>query len=347
MKSKLKKTVITVRQIAEHANVSLGTVSNVLNGATSVREDLRKRVMSASKRLGYEPSALAKGMRGSSINLLGMIIPDILNPFFPGVVRGVEDVAYESGHRLVLCNTDNDPRKEISYLSDLRSFRPAGLLVIPAIYSTIMQSFRPTDPPVVFAARPPDRWKGDSVIADNFHGGHLAAQHLLELGHTSLATIAGPLHLHTSVARLDGFKHGLAEAGLVLRKKYIQESLFDSASGYVAATRLLKLKPRPTAIFAANDLLAMGALAAIRQSGLHCPEDVSVVGFDNLDVAEHTFPALTTVHESGYQMGATACRILLERIRNNHLAPSKIVLPTELRVRNSTRAIHPKMPPAG
>ena len=331
-----KKASITARQIAQLANVSVGTVSHVLNGSASVREVRRKRVMEAVKSLGYQPSQLARGLRSNLTAMLGMIIPDITNPFFPGVVRGAEDIAYKHGYRLVLCNTDNDSAKEISYLTDLRSFRPSGLLIIPSAPEALMRSIRHSDAHIVFVDRCPDQWHGDFVTADNEGGAYQAGLHLLSLGHRKLAVITGPLNVSNAADRLRGFQRAMKEAGISVGPEYIQEARFTRESGYSAALRLLQMLPRPTAIFASNDLLACGTLSAAEHLGLHCPKDVSVVGFDNLEFVEHTAPALTTVHQSGYQIGATACRMLLERIADGNKPPQRVVLATELKVRNST-----------
>lgn len=345
-----KKVTITVRQIAAMAGVSVGTVSHVLNESASVTEVRRRRVMEAVERLGYQPSQLARGLRRNSTAMLGMIIPDITNPFFPGIVRGAEDIAFQHGYRLVLCNTDNDSAKEISYLNDLRSFRPSGLLIIPSAPGPLMRALRPSDANIVFVDRCPTEWEGDFVTADNEGGARLAGRHLLALGHRKLAVITGPLNVTNAADRLKGFRNALTEAGVTMGAEYVQEARFTSESGYSAAIRLLQMLPRPTAIFASNDLLACGTLAAAEHLGLRCPEDLSVVGFDNLEFVEHTAPALTTVHQSGYQIGATACRILIEKIADSARPPVRAVLATELKVRNSTappcRAAHKTPVPA-
>ncbi len=325
---------ITMRQIAEMAAVSIGTVSNILNGSARVSEVRRQRVMEAIRKLGYQPSELARGLRKNSTALLGMIIPDITNPFFPGIVRGAEDIACQSDYRLVLCNSDNDEAKERSYLNDLRSFRPSGLLIIPS--GPTMGNLEQLDTSVVLVDRCPAEWKGDVVTADNEGGGYLVGRHLLGLGHRNVAVITGPLSFTSAAARLNGFQRALQEAGIQMRSEYIQETRFNSESGYSTATRLLQMLPRPTAIFATNDLLACGAIAAAQHLQLRCPADLSVVGFDDLEFVEHTAPALTTVHQSSYQIGATACRVLLERIADRSKPPVNLVLATELKVRNST-----------
>jgi LacI family transcriptional regulator len=330
-----------MRQIAEMANVSIGTVSHVINGTAKVREKLQQRVLDAIRNLGYQPSQLARGLRRNRTSMLVMMMPDVTNPFFPAVVRGVEDVAYKGSLRLVLCNTDNDPRKEISYLNELQSYRPAGWLVIPSVDSEIGTHLRSAHswPPVVCVDRRPEGWNGDVVLVANEAGAYSATRHLLRMGHRRLAVITGPLHLANAVERLKGFRRALAEVKLTIEPDYIQEARFDRDSGYQAATRLLRMLPRPTAIFACNDLMALGVFLAARELGLDCPKELSIVGFDNLDFAEFTAPALTTVHQSGYQLGTTAARLLLERIGGLKQPPKKVVLPTELKIRNSVACI--------
>ena len=332
---------VTMRQIAEMAEVSIGTVSHVINGTAKVREKLRQRVLDAIRQLGYQPSQLARGLRRNRTSMLVMMMPDVTNPFFPAVVRGVEDVAYRSSLRLVLCNTDNDPRKEISYLNELQSYRPAGWLVIPSVDSEIAPHLKSVEawPPVVCIDRRPAGWSGDVVLVANEAGAYRATEYLLRLGHRQLAVITGPLHLANAVERLRGFKRALSKARVAIGPDYVQEARFDRDSGYQAATRLLHMLPRPTAIFACNDLMALGVLLAARELGLDCPRELSVVGFDNLDFGEFTAPALTTVHQSGYQLGTTAARLLLERIGGLRQPPKRVVLPTELKIRNSVASL--------
>lgn len=330
-----------MRQIAERAEVSIGTVSHVINDTAKVREKLRQRVLDAIRSLGYQPSQLARGLRRNQTNLVVMIIPDITNPFFPAVVRGVEDVAYKHSLRVALCNTDNDPQKESFYLNEMRSYRPAGWLIIPANDSQMTTHFKSSalsGAPVVCIDRQPEEWKGDVVLAANQAGARNATQHLLRMGHRQLAVITGPLHLTNAVERLKGFKRALADAGVSIAPEYIQEAQFNRQSGYEAATRLLRMLPRPTAIFACNDLMAMGVLSAARELNLSCPDEISVVGFDDLDFVEFTAPALTSVHQPGYQLGTAAARLLLERIDGSHSSPQKIVLPSELKIRHSVAA---------
>ena len=327
-----------MKKIAELAGVSLGTVSHVLNGTARVREPLRKRVMDAVHATGYQPSQLARGLRRDKTNLLAMIIPDILNPFFPGVVRGAEDVAFSNGYRLVLCNTDNDHGKEIMHLNALRTYLPSGLIVIPSDFSdltTQTESYRRAGAAVVCVDRIPRNWGGDSVTINNAEGGFQAAQYLVGLGHRQIACITGPLHLTSSQDRLKGFRRALRAAKIDTPHGYEQESTFDRAGGYAKTKVLLRMVPRPTAILACNDLIALGALLAIREEKLHCPDDISLIGFDGLDLTETTTPQLSSVYQSGYQLGAAAAQLALDRVADSASPVRHLVLKTELRIRES------------
>jgi LacI family transcriptional regulator len=330
---------ITMRQIAARARVSVGTVSHVINHTAGVREPVRRRVLEAIERLGYRPSLLARGLRRNQTTIIGVIIPDISNPFFPLVVRGVEDIAYQNSYRLMLCNADNDAQKEQVYFDELRAYRMAGLIVIPSANSRLVAAADTAgELPVVCLDRCPEGWKGDSITVDNTEGAYQATRYLLELGHRRIAAITGQLHVTSAVERLKGFKRALREFGVTIAPEYIQEGRFDRLSGYEKSLLLLQFSPRPTAIFAANDLVALGVLAAMRELGLRCPEDVSLTGFDDLELASFTNPALTTVAQPAYQMGARAAALLFERLRGEALPAQHIVMKTALKARDSTAA---------
>ena len=333
---------VTMRDIATRAGVSIGTVSHVINGKAPVRDLLRRRVLQAIEDLGYQPSQLARGLRRNQTNILGMIIPDVTNPFFPAVVRGAEDVAYQNSYQLVLCNTDNDSAKERAYLHALGSYRMAGLIVIPSVNSQIdPRKDLPRNSPLVCLDRRPVGWEGDTVTVDNAAGAMAATNHLLEMGHRHIAAITGNLQLTNAKARVEGFRTALSRAHVDVDPEYIQEGRFDRLSGYEKTRTLLQLRPRPTALFASNDLIALGALSALREAGLRCPEDVSVVGFDDLEFSEFIHPALTTVAQPGYQMGAKGASMLLKRLQGASPPPQHLVLPTELKIRQSVAQCEP------
>ena len=330
---------ITMNDIAHRAGVSLGTVSHVINGNVPVRDEVRARVQKEIDELGYQPNHLSRALRTNRTNLIGMDIPDITNPFFPSVVRGVEDVAFGSSYRLLLCNADNDPAKELAYLNDLRSFMPAGIILIPSNDHKIVHT---DDYPMVCIDRRPLDWKGDSVTTENAKGGYSAGKHLAQLGHKTVGIIRGPKNVATAGERVRGFLKALHEHNIKVPPEYIQEGIFNQESGHTCAMRLLRLIPRPTAIFAASDLMAVGVLFAIKACKLRCPDDLSLVGFDGLTFTELMEPALTSVVQPSYQLGHAAAQLLLERIKGHNKGPQHIVLKTELRIRDSVRS-----PPSG
>lgn len=329
-----------MKQIARLADVSLGTVSHVINNSATVREPLRRRVLEAVELLSYQPSQLARGLRRDKTNIIGMIIPDITNPFFPAVVRGAEDAAFRSGYRLLLCNADNNQAKEISYMKELRTYLPAGIIIIPSNLNDVsMQDGNLTGRSVVVCLdRVPRDWKGDAVTIDNVNGAEQAVHHLITLGHERIATVTGPLHLTNARDRLKGFRRALKECNILIPAEFVQESSFDRKGGYAAAMKLLTMETRPSAIFAQNDLMAMGVLQAIREVGLKCPEDISLFGFDGLDVMELIDPPLSSVQQPGYQLGELGVQLLVNRVNDPETECSHRVLPTELLLRASVAA---------
>lgn len=331
----------TIKEIAEEAGVSIGTVSNVLNDLPTVREGARKRVLAAIDALGYQPSLLGRALRKDKTNMIVMIVPDITNPFFPGAVRGAEDIAFQNGFRLVLCNSDNDFAKEATYIREMRTYRPSGLIIVPADLSRGTEeavAYLKAGSCVVYVDRIPARWKGDSVSSDHEKGAYIATKRLIELGHEHIATITGPLTGPSALARLEGFRRAMRSSQLNVPREYVQEAEFNKIAGHEKAAILLKLKKRPTAIFAANDLIAFGVLAAIRELGLHCPNDISLIGFDNLDDSDATVPTLSTVDQFVYQLGARAAQTVVDRVRGDKGATRRILLAPELRLKESAAA---------
>lgn len=331
----------TIKEIAKLAGVSIGTVSNVLNGLPTVREAARDRVHAAVRELGYQPSVLGRALRRDKTDMIVMIIPDIMNPFFPSAVRGAEDVAFNNGSRLVLCNSDNDFKKETTYLHEMRTYRPSGLIIVPADLSKGTEEakeYLKTGCGVVYMDRIPPKWRGDAVTSAHEQGAYAAAQHLIGLGHRRIATITGPLPGPSAQARLDGYQRAMKDARLPIPAGYVQQAEFNKAAGHKKAAVLLGLAQRPTAIFAANDLIAFGVLAAAREVGLRCPQDLSLVGYDNLDDSDATVPALSTVDQFAYKLGADAAQIVIDRARGADGAARRISLAPQLRLKESTAA---------
>ncbi|HEU5232780.1 MAG TPA: LacI family DNA-binding transcriptional regulator [Terriglobales bacterium] len=329
----------TIKEIAKAAGVSIGTASNVINGLSTVRAASRKRVLDAIDTLGYQPSMLGRALRKEKTNMIVMIVPDITNPFFPAAVRGAEDIAFQNGYRLVLCNSDNDSSKEASYIREMQTYRPSGLIIVPAEQSRSLEgakAYVKAGSGVVYLDRIPPKWHGDCVTSAHEEGAYAATRHLIEIGHYRIATITGPLTATSAIARLNGYRRAMKAARLSVPANYIQEAEFNMPSGHAKATLLLQTVPRPTAIFAGNDLIALGVLTAIREAKLECPREVSVVGFDNLAESDVTLPTLTTVDQSAYQLGAQAAQAVIERAGRKSGPARHIVLAPQLRVKGST-----------
>jgi DNA-binding LacI/PurR family transcriptional regulator len=330
-----------MKEIARLAKVSLGTVSNVLSGSPTVKGPLRDRVMVAVESLGYQPNQLARGLRRDKTNIIGMIISDVSNPFFPAVVKGAEDTAFMNGYRLFLCNSDNNFLKEETYLRELQTYLPSGLIIMTSDINgspKLAEAYRDAGTAVVYVDRLPYAWTGDTVTSMNEQGSYEATKYLIGRGHTRIAMISGPSQLTNSGERVAGFNRAMVEAKRAVPSEYIQEGDFNKESGYDKAKLLLRLTPRPSAIFAANDLLAFGALNAIRDLNLRCPEDVSVIGFDNLDLAEFVTPTLSSVEQAGYKLGALAAQAIMDRVRGDKGPRKEHILPTTLKLRASVGA---------
>ncbi len=262
----------TIRDVARRAGVSATTVSHVINRTRKVDAITAARVEAAIGEMGYRPNALARSMRRGRTHTVGVILPDIANPFFGDLGRWLEDALFEAGYSAIICNSDGDERKEVRYLDVLLSKKVDGLLLVAASQpSEQLRHLVDTGPPTIVVDRELDDLPVSQVMVANQHGGRLAGQHLVELGHRSVGVIAGPGGLGTSARRLDGFRSALAEAGIAIDAAHVERGDFRAAGGRSAMEALLALRPRPSAVFAENDLMALGALSAAHAAGLEDP----------------------------------------------------------------------------
>jgi LacI family transcriptional regulator len=332
-----KQPVITIREVAERAGVSTSTVSHVINETRYVSADVQARVRLAMAELGYQPNALARSLRVKRSNTLGMIVPEIAGPFFAEIVRAVEQVAFDRGYSLFLCNSDGDLEKERLFTNGLVEKQVDGLVFVAVGASVeLVERLLARDVPVVVIDRELPGVDVDVVLADNLAGGKAAAEHLAALGHRRIACITGPSVLTLSAQRVIGYRELLAERELPYEERLVVRGRFDYASGHAAAKALLALPEPPTAVFACNDLMAIGAMAAAYAAGLRVPDDLSIIGFDNVPQAPYTNPPLTTIAQPIAAFGQAAIQMLLERIGDKGLAARRQVLSTQLVVRAST-----------
>jgi DNA-binding LacI/PurR family transcriptional regulator len=328
-----------VQDVARHARVSTATVSRVLAGVGGVSEALTRRVREAARALAYQPNRVARSLRERRSRTIGVLIPNIQNPFFTGVIRGIEDRLRATDHMLLLGNSDDDPAREREYLDLLRAEGVAGFILVPGLggpapYRELLEARLA----VVAIDRFVRGLACDAVTAANADGAAIATRHLAALGHRRIAIITGPKNVSTARERLEGYRTALREAGLPRDPALVRHAPFRPEGGHEAAAALLALPRPPTAIFAASDLTALGALRALHEHRVRIPEDVAVLSFDDMPWAAALQPPLTAIAQPTYEMGSTAARLLLERLRDPDRPPERVRLPTQLVVRASCGA---------
>lgn len=317
----------TVKDVAERAGVSVATVSRAMNGFKSVDPVLEAQVLRAVEELGYRRDGMARGLRRQVNTVLGMLVPDIENPFFTSVVRGAEDAAYEAGFLLMLCNTDEDVQKESAYMDVLLGQSVAGLLLVAADeQNTDVQALVDWGTPIVSVDRRVRNSDIDTVLVDNVAGASQAVDYLIAHQRSVIGTIAGPERTTTGLERFEGYRQGLRHAGLPFREDLVARGDFHVEGGYDAAIELLDRVPRPDAIFIANNQMAQGAINALHQREIHVPEDISIVCFDELPTGMRWRDAIATIQQPAYDMGTFAASILLRRIAGEQLPVSQIRL---------------------
>jgi LacI family repressor for deo operon, udp, cdd, tsx, nupC, and nupG len=343
--------VATIRDVARRAGVSVATVSRVVNhSAHRVSAPTRRRVLEAVQALGYQANVIAQGLKKRASRTVALIVPDISNPFFPAIARGIEDVASQHGYAVLLCNTYEDLARERAYLDLLRKRWVDGVIFATAGTNTAhLRALRREGRPVVLVARDVDGVRIDAVLVDNFSGSYQATAHLLRLGHRRIAHIAGPASLHVARERRRGYERALADAGLPPSSIVVGEGDFTADGGRRAVAAWLQRQVEFTAVVAANDLMAIGALEALRAAGRRVPDDVAVVGFDDITFASLVQPALTTVAQPKYRMGQLAMQRLLELMAGASPAGRRMVLEPQLIVREScgARRAAPAAAPGG
>ncbi|MFB0537887.1 MAG: LacI family DNA-binding transcriptional regulator [Anaerolineae bacterium] len=325
-----------MKDVAHRAGVSPTTVSHVINETRFVSEELRARVLEAMEELNYQPSAVARSLRRKETQTIGMIVPDSTNPFFAEVARGIEDTSFGQGYSVILCNSDGDMEKEQFYINVLVEKRVDGIIFVAAGGSAQhLRSLLERDMPLVIVDREIAGVEVDSVLTDNLQGGYLATKHLIELGHRRIGCIAGPSDLTPSAERVTGYKRALAEHNLVVNEHLIRKGDFQYESGCEAVREFLTMDEPPTAVFACNDLMAVGAISGVRKRGWRVPEDLAIVGFDDIALASFTNPPLTTIAQPKYEIGILAAQMLMERIKDETMPPRRHLLETTLVVRES------------
>ena len=338
---------VGLKDVARLSGVSIATASRVLTSPHLVHQTTRERVQQAIETLQYRPSRVARRLRrdAARANLLGLVVPDIQNPFFADLARGVENVAQERGYMVFVGNSDEDADKERNYLDLMRAESVDGIILPPtAEVEPALEALARAGVPVVCVDRRLPGASLDTVVADNVRGAREAAEHLLRLGHRRIGLIEGRPHLSTRRERLEGYRHALQDAGAPFDRALVRAGDSRQASGYRLARELLEggggAGPggRPTALLVGNNLMTLGALAAVRELGLRIPDGVAIIGYDDLPWAPAFDPPLTVVRQPAYDMGRRATELLLSRVEEPEREPRLVVLEPELIVRRSCGA---------
>lgn len=329
---------VTIKDIARLANVSTTTVSRVINNKDEgVGSETRKKIQDIIKELNYKPSSLARGLVTKRTKSIGLVLPDITNPFFPDLARGVEDYSVNKGYNAFLCNSDNNAEKEKRYINALMEKHVDGLIITSThnLEEEHILELMENKIPIVILDR---RFKSKDlhgVYTDNFSGAYEAVKYLIQNGHKSIGCITGPLDTSISRERLEGYKKALTDNGIEYDDRLIVQSDFKIDGGMNASQELLKNK-EITAVFACNDLMAYGVYKTAKKLKLSVPDDISIIGFDDISLSQIVTPTLTTVSQPIYEMGYEAAKMLISLIEDKKLKRKIKKLSTNLVVREST-----------
>ena len=330
---------VTIYDVAREAGVSMATVSRVVNGNPNVKPMTRKKVLGAIERLGYRPNAVARGLASKKTTTVGVIIPDISSLFFSELARGIEDIATMYKYNIILCNSDQRLEKELQLINTLLEKQVDGLLFMGAeIKEDHLQALTSTQVPTVLAATRDADNKLPSVTIDHYQAAYDATEALIQRGHKRIGMITGPMSDPLGgLMRFEGYKQALKDAGISLDEALVAQGNLFYESGLSHTKEFLQLKEPPTAIFAANDEMAIGAIHAVQDSGLHVPNDVEVIGHDNIRLTEMVRPRLTSVVQPMYDIGAVAMRLLTKYMNNEHVEEHVVLLPHRIEYRESTK----------
>ena len=329
---------VTLKEVAAHAGVSAMTISRVINGRHGVSLETQLRVEGAIAALNYVPNRIARGLTTQRTRTIGLIVPDVVNPFFGPVVRGAENAARRAGYRVLLCNSESDLRLEQEYVRDLMSHRVEGLLIAPVSNNSshTLFSLQRGEFPLVLLDRTLPELNCDSVVCDGALGARRLVEHLINVGHRNIAHLTDADETSTGRERLSGYEQALASAGIPFREELVFRTTVDQIGGYRATQQVLALDPRPTVIFAVNNMTVVGAMQALRESNFLVPREMGLVCFDDVEHLAVLSPFLTVVSQPAETLGSLGAQLLFERISGKAgLRSRRVVLQTDIIIRQS------------
>lgn len=327
----------TMKDIAKLAGVSTSTVSHVINKSRFVSEDISERVNKAAQELNYTPSALARSLKVNRTKTIGMLVTTSTNPFFGEVVKGVERSCYQQGYSLILCNTEGDNQRMRESIITLLQKRVDGLILMcSSLEGERIDVFdKYPDIPVVVMDWGPMLFTSDKIQDNSLRGGYMAARHLIDAGHKHIGCITGPLVKHQAQMRYEGYKRALNESNLEFNANWIIEADFECEGGYRAFNKMFDKGPMPSALFVSNDMMAMGVINAAHEKGINIPEQLSIIGYDDIQISKFMTPALTTIHQPKYRLGKAAVEALLNKLDGGQTDPQVVQLEPTLVERNT------------
>ncbi|MDN3612491.1 substrate-binding domain-containing protein [Vibrio ostreicida] len=329
----------TMKDIARLAGVSTSTVSHVINQSRFVSDAISARVNQAAQELNYTPSALARSLKLNRTRTLGMLVTTSTNPFFGEVVKGVERSCYQQGYHLILCNTEGDNTRMRESIDTLLQKRVDGLILMcSSLEGERIDVFEKyPDVPVVVMDWGPMLFASDKIQDNSLTGGYLAAQNLIDSGHKDIGCITGPLVKHQAQMRYEGYKRALLDAGLEFNPHWIIESDFECEGGYQAFNKMHANGPLPSAVFVCNDMMAMGVINAANEKGIRIPDDLSIIGYDDILISKFMTPALTTIHQPKYRLGKAAVEALLKKLEQGETEAQVVQIEPTLVKRKTVR----------
>ncbi|HHF3032685.1 substrate-binding domain-containing protein [Vibrio diabolicus] len=332
----------TMKDIAKLAGVSTSTVSHVINKTRFVSEEISERVNNAAKELNYyAPSALARSLKVNRTKTIGMLVTTSTNPFFGEVVKGVERSCYQKGYSLILCNTEGDNERMRQSINTLLQKRVDGLILMcSSLEGERIDVFeRYPDIPVVVMDWGPMLFTSDKIQDNSLRGGYLAAKYLIDCGHTEIGCITGPLIKHQAQMRYEGYKRAMNEAGLEFNANWIIESDFECEGGYQAFMKMAQRGTLPSSIFVSNDMMAMGVINAANELNIKVPEQISIIGYDDIHIAKFMSPSLTTIHQPKYRLGQAALETLVRKLDDKSTEAQVVQLEPTLVERKSVKIL--------
>ncbi len=332
----------TIKDVARLAGVSTTTVSHVINKTRFVAEATQEKVLNAVDELNYAPSAVARSLKCNTTRTIGMLVTQSTNLFFSEVISGVESYCYRQGYTLILCNTGGIYEKQRDYIRMLAEKRVDGILVMCSDLTEELSEMLDRHPsiPKVVMDWGPESSQADKITDNSEEGGYIATKYLIDNGHTDIACLSGHFDKLACKERIVGFRRAMAEANIPVNEDWILEGNFECDTAVLVADKITAMEKRPTAVFCFNDTMALGLMSRLQQNGIKIPDDVSVIGYDNIELAEYFSPPLTTIHQPKRRVGKNAFEILLERIKDKDHEKRIFEMQPELVVRNTVKKLN-------